>query len=143
MSCVILPLMAEKTAADRVRERIREWLDVSGETQEEFVARFGRTKEWLQKVVSGENHVRLADIDRIAHAMHLSPSDLVRSAEEGRFQMDLTPTEMRLIHRVRHRPKALEALEEIMQLYPQGSVTKSSSVSKSGTRQRTNGRDNP
>lgn len=136
MDRAILPPVTERTAADRVRDRIRAWLDVSGETQEDFVRRFGRTKEWLQKVLSAENQVRLADIDRIARAMHMTPPDLVRDETEGRFQLDLSPTEVRLIHRVRHRPKAMEALEELMQLYPSRPTTKSSVVSKSGTRPR-------
>lgn len=102
-----------KTPAERVRDRMEHWLMVTNLGQRDFAAKFRKSQIWLQKVIAGKNHVRLRDLDRIADAMHTTASELVR-ADEDRYQMELSPTEARIIERLRFRPDMFEAIVTLL-----------------------------
>src|SRR5688572_3292760 len=88
-----------QSPADRVRERLRRWKDLTGQNQEQLAQSLGKSKIWIQKVLGGENHARLRDLDTIAQAMRTTASDLVR-ADEDRYQLELTPTEVRIVEQL-------------------------------------------
>jgi transcriptional regulator with XRE-family HTH domain len=104
---MIQPSMADDPAA-RVRRRLAEWIEIVGLTQREVAAELNRSQPWLDKILSGENSVRLKDLDDIARRMRTSASDLVRETTERRT-VELTPSEFRLIERLRRRPGAIQA----------------------------------
>lgn len=103
------------TPADRVRERMARWMETTGLSQDEFVADLQKSQVWLQKVLKGENHVRLKDLDTVADAMRTTASELVRGAAE-RYQLELTPTEVRIVEKLRRRPTAFNAVAELLQI---------------------------
>lgn len=105
----------EDSAAERVRERLRHWMDVTGIGQREFAAELQKTQVWLQKVLKGENHVRLRDLDQVAFAMRTTAAELVR-AKDDRYQLELTPTEVRIIENLRRRPDAFDALATLLHI---------------------------
>jgi transcriptional regulator with XRE-family HTH domain len=112
--------MAATTArddpAERVRERIERWLELTGLTHQEFADEMGHSKEWVQKILSRQNKVRLQDIDKIAALMRLTASELVRNGESERYQMDLAPTEVRLVEKLRRTPHGMESLAYLLKL---------------------------
>lgn len=103
------------TPAERVRERMKHWLETTGLSQDEFVADLQKSQVWLQKVLKGENHVRLKDLDAVADAMRTTASELVRGTSE-RYQLELTPTEVRIVEKLRRRPTAFNAVAELLQI---------------------------
>lgn len=107
--------MAILTPADRVRERIRRWLTVTKLTQRDFSASVKKSQVWLQKVLRSENEVRLADLDVVAQAMRTTAAELVREEDE-RYQLELTPTEVRVIEQLRRRPELFGAVCTICEL---------------------------
>lgn len=102
--------------ADRVRARLKHWLDVTKLGQRQFAADVGKTQVWLQKVLAGGengNDVRLRDLDILARAMRTTASELVRSADEY-YALELTPTELRIIEQLRRRQELLLAVATIL-----------------------------
>lgn len=110
-----MPAPETKTPADRVRERMERWMTLTGLSQREFAADLDKTQVWLQKVLAGENDVRLRNLDEIARAMRTTAAELVRD-DEVRYQLELTPTEVRLIEQLRRRPDAFRALTMLLDI---------------------------
>lgn len=103
----------ETSPAARVRARMKQWLETTGIGQRAFAADLQKTQIWLQKILKGENHVRLRDLDDIAQAMRTTASELVRSDDE-RYQLELSPTEVRLLERLRRRPEMFNAVVALL-----------------------------
>lgn len=101
------------SAADRVRERMRDWMETTGLDQRTFAEALGKSQVWLQKVLKGENHVRLRDLDQVAHAMRTSAAELVRD-ESARYTLECSPSEVRLVERLRHHPEVYQAVTTIV-----------------------------
>lgn len=101
--------------AERVRDCLRDWLDTTGVTQKELATDLNKTQVWLQKVLKGENDVRLRDLDGIADALRTTASDLVRGEDE-RYRVELAPTEMRIIEKMRHRPAIREHVAALLNI---------------------------
>lgn len=101
--------------ADRVRERLKVWLDTTGLGQRQLAIDLDKSQVWLQKVLAGENHIRLRDLDQIAGALRTTAAELVR-AEDDRYQLELTPTEVRIVETLRHRPDARDAIASLLKL---------------------------
>jgi len=124
--------MDTHTAA-RVRERLEHWLETTGMAQRQFALRLQKSQIWLQKVLSGENHVRLKDLDALAIAMRTTPSELVRLPED-RYQLEATPTELRLIERLRDKPELAQAVATLLGIGLAPSTPEPAQVRKDGTR---------
>lgn len=101
--------------AERVRERLQRWKELTGQNQRDFAKSLGKSNIWLQKVLTGENHVRLKDLDAVAQTLRTTASELVRQ-EEGRYQLDLTPTEARIVERLRGQPDTLAGVAILLRI---------------------------
>jgi transcriptional regulator with XRE-family HTH domain len=129
------------SAADRVRERMRDWMETTGLDQRTFSDALGKSQVWLQKVLKGENHVRLRDLDQVADAMRTSASELVRD-DSARYTLECSPSEVRLIERLRHQPDIHEAVTTIINArFP--AVSKPSRPVTDVTTRRAGGREKP
>lgn len=112
----IIQAMPEPDPAERVRQRLADWMDVTGLTQREFARELKRSQPWLDKILTGENSVRLKDLDDIADKLRTTAADLVRVPSERRT-VELTPTEVRIIERLRRRSELLEACAVLVEAY--------------------------
>ena len=112
---------ATETPADRVRERMKRWMDVTGMTQGEFARDLNKSQVWLQKILTGENHVRLRDLDDVAQAMRTTAAELVRGMDE-RYQLELTPTEVRVIEQLRRRQELFGAITTFLNIPAVGQI---------------------
>lgn len=101
--------------AARVRERIKRWIDITKVGQRELARDLSKSQVWLQKVLAGENDVRLRHLDDVANALHTSASELVRG-DDDRYQFELGPTEAKIVERMRHRPQAMYAIAQLLGL---------------------------
>lgn len=99
--------------AKRVRERMQQWLDLTKLGQREFAKAMQKSQIWLQKVLSGENHVRLKDLDIVAAAMRTTAADLVRT-EDRRYLIECTPAEFAVLERLRMRRESFEAVRMLL-----------------------------
>lgn len=107
--------MATETPAERVRNRMKRWLEVTGITQGAFAQEIQKSQVWLQKILTGENHVRLRDLDDVAHAMRTTAAELVRTEDE-RYQLELSPTEVRVLEQLRRRPELVHAITTFLNI---------------------------
>lgn len=103
--------------ADRVRDRMRRWLEIAGLTQDQFAVNIGRTQEWLQAILKGKNDPRLRDLDEIARAMRTTASELVRLSED-RYQLELTPTEVRIFEKLRRNMEFFAGVCLLLEIPP-------------------------
>lgn len=104
--------------AERVRERMRRWMETANLDQRTFAGDLKKSQVWLQKVLTGENQVRLRDLDQIADAMRTTTTELVRSDEE-RYTLELTPTEVRIVEALRRlRADVLDAFLKLLDARP-------------------------
>lgn len=108
-------MKVDDTPATRVRDRMKDWLQVTGISQQEFVEELQKTQPWLAAILKGKNDVRLADLDIIAQAMRTTASELVRTSDE-RYQLELSPTEVRIMERLRHRPEMYGAIATLLRV---------------------------
>lgn len=83
----------------RARERLRLALDTEGWTQRELAKRLGKSQPWLQKILNGENAIRLDNIDAVARAIGVPPAELIREGDDE--LMELTPSEQALLRSFR------------------------------------------
>lgn len=87
--------------AERVAARIGEILDRDAWTQREFADRFGerlgepRSQPWLQKILDGDNHMRLEDLDHAAAVLGVPTAELVRAPED--YLVEVTPIELQVL----------------------------------------------
>lgn len=117
MMCETLPnrMVAPLNPAERVRARLRQWVETTKIGQRELAKDLNKTQVWLQKVLTGENQVRLRDLDDVAKALRTTACELVRSDDE-RYHFELTPTEVRVIEHMRHRPDTLYAIASLLRI---------------------------
>lgn len=101
--------------AERVRQRMERWMTITGITQIDFARELKKTQVWLQKILNGKNHVRLRDLDDVAQAMRTTASELVRTDDE-RYQLELSPTEVRVLEQMRRRPELFGAVSTFLNI---------------------------
>lgn len=94
------------TPSERARERLRVLLDRDGWTQREFAGKLGRSQPWLVKILSGENALRLDDLDAVAEVLKIPSGELIRQAEHE--LLELTPLEVTLVHAFRELTPPLQ-----------------------------------
>ena len=104
--------------AERVRGRIKRWMETAQLGQRELATDIGKSQVWLQKVLTGENSVRLRDLDAVAHALRTTAAELVRDDADERYTLDLSPTEVRVIEKLRRRPEILDGITKVLQIFP-------------------------
>lgn len=83
----------------RARERLRLALDSDNWTQRELAKRVGKSQPWLQKILTGENALRLDDLDRVAAALGIPPGELIRDG--GNELVEIAPTELQAVRALR------------------------------------------
>lgn len=80
-------------------------MDTEVWTQRELAGKVGKSQPWLVKILSGENALRLDDIDRVAKALGWPPAELIREGENE--LIEVTPSELRLLRAFRASDMAL------------------------------------
>jgi hypothetical protein len=108
--------MPQHHAAERVRRRIREWIEAEGHGSRTSLAKavpakFGEPKStsWVTDLLrrSGkkQSDLRLRDLDAVAAAMGVPPGDLVRRDQD--LYLEVTPSEIRLLRYFRALPDVI------------------------------------
>jgi hypothetical protein len=99
-------------ASERVRQRIKEWVDQHGYGSQRQLARsvpakFGEPHgdQWISDLVKGKADLRLKDLDPIADAMGVPPGWLVRRPD--RNYEELSMQESKLLRYFRSLPETV------------------------------------
>lgn len=88
--------------SDRVRLRLREEMDRRGLSQQDVADLLKWTQSKVAQKLTGRTPMTLDELDALCFAVSLRPTEVVR--DRGyEFCADLTPTEMRILERVRER----------------------------------------
>ena len=107
--------MKPTTASARVRQRLKDELQAVGISQRELADELSKqTNEyWTQskvgKVLNGNVELKVDDVDAIAKVAGIFLSEAVR--DRGlEFYAEMTPTELRVLERLRRRTGALQGV---------------------------------
>lgn len=102
----------QQNAAERVRARIKEWVEAQGHGSQRRLARavpgkFGepRSDQWLSDILNDRQDLALSDLDAVADAMGVPPGDLVRRNND--HYLELIPSEMRFVTLLRTLPDTI------------------------------------
>lgn len=117
------------TTSQRVRDRLREELKARDITQRELADALSKqTREfWTQskvaKVLGGHVELKVDDADAIAKVAGIFLTEAVR--DRGlEFYAEMTPTELRILERLRQRPNVLHGIMAILDMVPGPQVIK-------------------
>lgn len=107
----------------RARRRIRDELDARGISQRDLADLLTRAtnENWRQarigKVLTGAVELKVDDAAVIASVIGLTLTEVVR--DRGlEFYAEMTPTELRILERIRQRPHILSALLVLLDIAP-------------------------
>jgi transcriptional regulator with XRE-family HTH domain len=107
----------------RALRRIRDELDARGISQRDLALLLTNATEehWSQprigKVLTGKVELKLDDAAAIARVIKLALTEILR--DRGlEFYAELTPTELRILERIRQRPHVLSALLILLDITP-------------------------
>lgn len=102
-------VLAQPTANERVRQRIREWCQREGHGSQRRLAKavsgkFGheKTDQWISDILNRRADVTLRDLDAICDHMQIPPGELVRRSD--RNYEELTMAESRVLRFYRTLP---------------------------------------
>lgn len=97
------------TVAVRAMLRIREEMTERGITQRDLAETLHCSQGKVAKLLNGGVRLRLDELDVLARAVGLTLVEVVR--DRGlEFFAEMTPTELRVLERLRRRPQALDGL---------------------------------
>ncbi len=64
------------TASERLRERVRDFMDAQRFSQTKLATRLGKTQSWLSRRLSGNQSFRLRDLDQLADIFGVTVPEL-------------------------------------------------------------------
>lgn len=106
---------AAMTVSDRIRARLRDEMDARDLSQEDLAILLSRRtkKVWSQskvaKYLTGRVDLKIEGLNNFAECLGISLAELVR--DPGlEFYAEMTPTELRLFHKIRRNPKWMDAI---------------------------------
>lgn len=112
-------------ASDRARARLREELAARGIGQQALADALTAltgddwTKSKVNHVLNGHVQLLIDEADAIANVCKLYLTEVVR--DRGlEFYAEMTPTELRILERLRQRPNLLQAIMLILDIAPVG-----------------------
>lgn len=104
------------TPAHKALLRIREEMTERKITQRDLAERLRCSQGRVAKIMNGGVNLRFNDLAVLAEAVKLSLVETVR--DRGlEFYAELTPTEVRLLERIRQRPEILEGVKHLLGLH--------------------------
>lgn len=105
------------TAAERAVLRIREEMAERKISQRDLAETLSCSQGRIAKILNGGVRLTVNDLDTLAKAVGLYLTEVVR--DRGlEFSAELTPTELRVLERLRRRPNVLHAVLLMTDLGP-------------------------
>lgn len=103
------------TAAQRAIKRIREELESRDISQRDLSERLKCSQGRVAKLLNGRVELRLDDVAEMAHVIGLPLTEVLR--DRGlEFYAEMTPTEVRIIERLRQRPHLMHGVAMILEI---------------------------
>lgn len=115
-------------ASARVRARLKEELHARDISQRELADALSKltghtwTQSKVGKVLTGAVELKVDDVDAIAKVAHIYLSEAVR--DRGlEFYAEMTPTELRMLEKMRQRPAVLHAIMLLLEMKPPDTIS--------------------
>lgn len=93
--------MADEPASERVRQRIKAWVEEQGhgaqrELAQAVPAKFGETRSdsWISDILKRRADLSLRDLDAIADKIGVPPGDLVRRPDRNYMELRIVETKL-------------------------------------------------
>lgn len=103
------------TPAERAVLRIREEMTARNISQRDLADRLNCSQGRIAKMLNGHVELRLNDAEELAQAVGLTLVEVIR--DRGlEFYAEMTPTEVRMLERLRQRPSAMQGVLYILEL---------------------------
>lgn len=103
------------TAAKRALLRVREEMTERKISQRDLAETMRCSQGRIAKILNGGVNLRVDDLDTLARAVGISLTEAVR--DRGmEFQAEMTPTELRVLERLRRRPGVLQAIMTMLDM---------------------------
>lgn len=103
------------TASKRALLRVREEMTERKVTQRDLADTFKCSQGRIAKLLNGGVNLRVDDLDALAKAVGISLTEAVR--DRGmEFSAEMTPSELRILERLRRRPGLLQATMTLLDL---------------------------
>ena len=117
------------TIAQRALARIRDEMAERRISQRDLADRLQCSQGRIAKMLNGHVNLRLMDLELLARAVGIAVTETVR--DRGlEFYAEMTPTELRMLERLRQRPQAMEAIRTLLQV--EGPVEQTAVTPKPG-----------
>lgn len=101
------------TASETAILRIREEMRIRNLSQRELAERLKCSQGRVAKILNARVNLRVDDLAVLASAVGISLTEAVR--DRGlEFHAEMTPTELRVLERLRQRPETLEAVKTLL-----------------------------
>jgi transcriptional regulator with XRE-family HTH domain len=103
------------TAAQRAVARIRQEMTERRISQRDLASILKCSQGRIAKLLNGGVHLRINDVERMAKAVGIDVTEAVR--DHGlQFLAEMTPSELRLLHRLRQRPLQMHGLLQFLEI---------------------------
>ncbi len=103
------------TLAERAVLRIREEMTARHISQRDLAERLQCSQGRVAKILNGGVNLRLNDVATLTNAVGISVVEAVR--DRGlEFHAEMSPTELRILERIRQRPNVLQGLMTILEM---------------------------
>ena len=107
--------MTELSASQRAVRRIREELDRRSLSQRDLAERLHCSQGRVAKMLNGRVELRIDDVAEMARVVGIPLTEVLR--DRGlEFYAEMTPTEVRLIERIRQRPDLLQGVLILLEI---------------------------
>lgn len=107
--------MTELSASQRAVRRIREELDRRHLSQRDLAERLHCSQGRVAKMLNGRVGLRLDDVAEMARVVGIPLTEVLR--DRGlEFYAEMTPTEVRLMERIRQRPDLLQGVLILLEI---------------------------
>lgn len=105
------------SASTRALLRIREEMTERHLSQRDLADVLHCSQGRIAKILNGGVNLRLDDLDALAKAVGIALTETVR--DRGmEFYAEMTPTELRILERIRRRPQAIQAMLVLLDIRP-------------------------
>lgn len=103
------------TLAERAIRRIRDEMSTRKLSQRDLAERLGCSQGRVAKILNGRVELRVNDLEELAKFVALPVTEVIR--DRGlEFYAELSPTEVRMIERLRARPHLLQGVLLILEI---------------------------
>jgi transcriptional regulator with XRE-family HTH domain len=115
MAEIIASVYLDVTLSERAIRRIRDEMDTRNLSQRDLAERLGCSQGRVAKILNHRVELRVDDLEKLAQFVALPVTEVIR--DRGlEFYAELTPSEVRMIERLRQRPHLMQGVFMLLEI---------------------------